>query len=384
MTKKDDSLALLPNGFADLLPPEAENEAYAIQTLMDVFAGYGYQRIKPPLLEFEDSLLAPGPGELLAPETFRLMDPVSHRMLGVRSDITAQISRIVFSRLKKAPRPLRLMYANDVLRTRGSQIRAERQFAQVGCELIGDVEGMDADIEICVLALLGLKALGIGDITIDFTIPGFVPHLLEDVDDLDMIEVIAKAVAQRDRDCLQNLDHKVAQLIGQTMDVSGDAQEALSQLEGIKFEKILKEIIGRMKVVCEGVEAALTDLGVEDVSLSLDVLEQSGFEYHKSLGFTLFSSSIRGELGRGGSYDVHFGQNDEDEMGRGFTLYMDSILRAVDAPEPEKCVFVPYAEDWSVVRDLQKDGWVTVRGLEAPESCTHKYENGKVKERKKG
>ena len=114
--------ALLPSGFEDLLPPQAEAEYAAIATLMGVFRGFGYARVKPPLAEFEESLLAPGPGAALTQETFRVMDSDTHRMMGLRSDITAQIARIALSRLSEEKRPLRLTYANDVIRTRASQL----------------------------------------------------------------------------------------------------------------------------------------------------------------------------------------------------------------------------------------------------------------------
>ena len=101
-----DHPALLPAGLRDLLPPEAETEAAAVETLMDLFAAHGYQRVKPPLLEFEDSLFA-GSGQAVADQTFRLMDPVSHRMMGLRADTTPQVARIATTRLASAPRPLR-------------------------------------------------------------------------------------------------------------------------------------------------------------------------------------------------------------------------------------------------------------------------------------
>ena len=106
MTPKDAELALLPSGFVDLLAPEAEREAKAISVLMKKYSAYGYQLVKPPFVEFEDSLLAPGPGASLSQETFRLMDPISHRMMGVRSDMTPQIARIAAVRLGKEARHL--------------------------------------------------------------------------------------------------------------------------------------------------------------------------------------------------------------------------------------------------------------------------------------
>src|SRR5580693_2690768 len=107
--------ALLPQGLRDLLPPEAAWEAEVVQRLTAVLGQHGYERVKPPLAEYEDNLLS-GAGAAMAMETFRVMDPVSQRMIGLRADMTPQIARIATTRLKNAPRPLRLCYAGQVLR----------------------------------------------------------------------------------------------------------------------------------------------------------------------------------------------------------------------------------------------------------------------------
>src|SRR5271154_3705690 len=113
--------ALLPAGLCDVLPPEAELEARSVEAIMDCFAAHGYQRVTPPLLEFEDSLFA-GSGAATAEQTFRLMDPDSQRMMGLRADTTPQIGRLATSRLANAPRPLRLAYSGPVLLVRGTQM----------------------------------------------------------------------------------------------------------------------------------------------------------------------------------------------------------------------------------------------------------------------
>src|SRR5476651_431812 len=129
MTANDnDHRGLLPAGLADLLPPDAAREARAIDIAIERFAAFGYERVKPPLVEFEESLLG-GTGAGLAAQTFRLMDPVSQRMMGVRPDMTVQVARIAVTRLKHEPRPLRLSYGGNVIRVRGSQLKPERKFA---------------------------------------------------------------------------------------------------------------------------------------------------------------------------------------------------------------------------------------------------------------
>lgn len=379
MSNKDKSLALLPNGFVDLLPPEAQKEADSISVLMEKFSSFGYRRIKPPMVEFEDSLLAPGPGARLALETFRLMDPVTHRMLGVRSDITPQIARIVSSRLGNENRPLRLAYANDVLRIRGSQMRTERQFTQVGCELIGQKDGVDGDVEICMLALLGMKAVGITDITLDFTIPGFVSSVLEGVDD-NIREDVSKAVSRRDVDALRAFSDERIDVLVQVMSVCGGAQKAISALSQVCLPVCVQTDVQHLTDVYAGVCAALDDLGIDDVALSVDMVEQDGFEYHKGLGFTLFSKLVSAELGRGGSYGVCFGAEEGAELAKGFTLYMDTISKCVSVPENEKRVLVSFDVQWSVIKSLQEQGWIVVRGEgdTGAHACKYVYKNGAV------
>ena len=173
MTSNDnDHRGLLPAGLADLLPPDAAREARAIDVAIERFAAFGYERVKPPLVEFEESLLG-GPGAALGPQTFRLMDPVSQRMMGVRPDMTVQVARIAVTRLKHEPRPLRLSYGGNVIRVRGSALKPERQFAQVGTELIG-VDTAEADAEAVLLAVDALRAIGVADLTVDLNLPTLV------------------------------------------------------------------------------------------------------------------------------------------------------------------------------------------------------------------
>lgn len=385
MSNDNAELALLPNGFEDLLPPQADVEAQSISTLIGTFSSFGYRRIKPPLLEFEDSLLAPGPGERLSGETFRLMDPVTHRMLGLRSDITPQIARIASSRLSREPRPLRLTYANDVLRTKGNQLRTVRQFCQVGCEMIGD-EQAESDVEICVLAILGLKAIGFGAVTLDLTIPGFVVSLIREGLRADAVATIKRAVAQRDRDLLATLPKAEVAALSHVMDVSAGSKQAEALFTALRDDVLpseLKADFARLKKVCDGVSRALGELQITDVTVTVDLLEQVEFEYHRHLGFTLFSPKVHGELGRGGCYDVRFGKGGDTETAKGFTLYMDTIRKACTPAQSLPHVFVPAGTSWSEIRELQAQGWVVVRstggagdGLRA--GCAYRYEGGAV------
>ncbi|MGB4106514.1 MAG: ATP phosphoribosyltransferase regulatory subunit [Alphaproteobacteria bacterium] len=353
------NLALLPNGFVDLLPPVAEHEYRAAGKMMMIFASFGYQRVKPPMLEFEESLFAPGPGESMIDDTFRVMDPVSRRMMGVRSDITPQIARIACSRLGKEPRPLRLCYANDVLRTKAGQQRTERQFCQVGCEIVGDT-GIETDIESCVVALVGLKEIGVENITIDLSFPCIVGELLDrhKVDEDDRAK-IKKVLESRAVDRLKGHNKKLVDALSKLAKAAGPGEKALKALAALGD---FKPDIRKLETIHNGIARALNELEFDDVKITIDSIETRGFKYHSGLGFTIFAAGVSGEIGRGGRYDIHFGGQDPVESACGFTLYMDTVRKAMPPAPKRKTVAVNAAEDWSAIRAEQRNGTIVIRG----------------------
>ncbi len=341
--------ALLPNGLGDLLSPQAAREAALIETFMGVFARFGYLRVKPPLVEFEDSLFADGPGQALARNTFRLMDPVSQRMMGVRADTTPQIARIAGSRLAREDRPLRLSYAADVLRVTGTQLRPERQFCQVGCELIG-ADTVRDDAEAILVALLALSKSGIEFLSADLTVPTLLAHLYAEMDTSDDVrECIAAHIDKRDGEALSRMPDKTAQTIAQIMALSGDAKTMLSSLQTLVLPGKAGADIERLAAVVTDLRTALDVYGLQNIALTLDPLETRGFEYQTGVSFTLFAKGARGELGRGGRYDAN------GESATGFTFYMDSVLRAAPEKIEAGIKLVPADASWETIKTLQAD-----------------------------
>src|SRR5690606_18553058 len=108
------------------------------------------------------------------------MDPLSQRMMGIRTDMTIQVARIAVTRLASSPRPLRLCYAGQVLQVKGGQLRSERQFGQAGVELIG-ATSIEADAEVLMLAADALRAVGVAGVSADLTVPSLVPVLAEEL-----------------------------------------------------------------------------------------------------------------------------------------------------------------------------------------------------------
>lgn len=375
--------ALLPSGFEDLLSPESETEFFAISKLMKTFSQFGYTRVKPPLAEFEETMLGDGPGSALAQDTFRVMDPVSHRMMALRSDITAQIARIAQSRLFDEPRPLRIAYANDVIRTRASQQRTLRQFCQAGCEMIG-ADTIDSDIEIAVVALSGLTALGVQNASMDFALPRLMDMIFEShALPASEQESVRAALKRREGGMLSGLkDKKLAAVLEDLLKISGPVDVALKNLKSLSLPNAAKEAVQRLEAVVTGVQKALIELSLQDIALTIDLLETKGFDYHKGVVFTLFAKGARGELGRGGRYTIY---NSECDSGTasGFTFYMDSLRPVMQGVPAKRCVYIGASESWAQVQKLQEDGWYVVRGVDekqVPSICAHIYKNGKIEE----
>jgi ATP phosphoribosyltransferase regulatory subunit len=347
--------ALLPAGLRDILPPDADIEAQLVERLMATLSAAGYQRVKPPMVEYEASLLG-GPGAAMAQDTFRLMDPVSHRMIGMRADMTLQVARIATTRLTKQPRPLRLSYAGQVLRVRGTQLRPERQFGQVGAELIGS-DLVTADAEIVVLAADALSAAGVTDISVDLTLPPLVPVLLRALGVHDAeAQRLRQALDHKDAAALAEIGGVAAPLLGALMSGAGPAARALERLKSITLPSQAAAELSRLTGIVTLIEASLPTL-----VLTIDPVENRGFEYHSGLSFTLFARGIRGELGRGGRYPA--GTAPAEEPSTGFTLYTDTVLRGIKPPTPARLVYLPVGTPRATALRLRAADWITVSAL---------------------
>ena len=347
--------ALLPAGLRDVLPPDAEHEARVVARVLDYVASRGYERVQPPLVEFEDGLLA-GAGAAMAAQIFRLMDPVSQRMMGVRADTTPQIARIAVTRLARAPRPLRLSYAGQVLRVQGSQLRPERQFNQVGLELIGSA-APEADAEVIVLAAESLGMAGVDTATVDLNLPTLVPAVCEGLGiDSETERDIRAALDRKDTAAVAALGGPAAEILGAMLDAAGPQKEARRSLGRIDLPPRAADLRDHLSAIVDLVTQLKSEL-----DLTIDPVEHRGFEYQTGVSFTLFALGTRGPLGRGGRYRVG---DSPGEAATGFTLFMDTVLRALPPPPRARRVFVPTDVPGAAVARLQGDGWVTVASLE--------------------
>ena len=386
MSADTENRALLPSGLHDLLPPRAAQEADTVRALTNTFAAFGYEQVKPPLVEFETTLTgaAENDGGSLAGQMFRLMDPASQRMMAVRADITLQVARIAETRLREAARPLRLSYAGEVLRVRGSQLRPERLFAQAGVELIGAAD-VSADVEIVLLAAEALAAAGILAPTIDLNSPALVSHLLADIGlDDDVVIQLRTALDHKNAAAVRDLTHAhgvafgaSARLLDELVGATGTAGDVLMKLQALELPAAAAAEVKRLEAVFAGVREAHADL-----SLTLDPVEYRGFEYHTGVSFTVFAAGVRGELGRGGRYITAAG-----EAATGFSLYLDSIMRALPEPAERQKLYLPFGTPAGEAIRLRAEGWTTVAGLAAEAdvraeavrlNCSHCWHGGEI------
>ncbi len=373
--------ALLPAGLRDALPPEADQEAEIVWRVTRAFGRFGYARVKPPMVEFEDSLLA-GSQAGMSRHCFRLMDPDSQRMMALRADMTPQVARIAATRLKAEPRPLRLSYAGQVLRVKGDTLRPERQFGQVGAELIGS-DAASADAEIIAMSAAALAEVGAANVSIDLAIPYLVPAVI------GWSQLEAKAAA----DVRAALDRKdvaavvacggsAGKLLAGLIAAGGPVETAIPKLDALDLPPAARKEVARLKEAVALVRAALPQL-----PLTVDAVERRGFEYQKGLSFTIFARGVRGELGRGGRYlageDLMEGAG---ETATGVTLFTDTVLRAIPFPSVPSSVYAPFGTAPAVLAELRAGGARVVAGLEPASDpsaeakrlgCTHVLRDGK-------
>ena len=330
MTGSQTQKGLLPAGLSDILYPKAQVQAKKIENLLDVFSNYGYLRVKPPLVEYEETLLSDGPGTVLRDSTFRIMDPLSQKMMALRSDVTAQISRIASTRLSHLARPLRLSYSGDVLRVKGDSFNTERQKTQVGAELIG-LENEFCDAEIILICLKALKSINIENITIDINLPFLREYFLKDLSP-SLKEGINKAIDLRDKKSLKNFKFKHSKIVLDLLESSGDYSFATNFLSILKLEGFINDVRDYYLRVID-----IVDKNDSSIKISIDPLENRGFNYHTGLSFTIFSENLKGEIAKGGRYKTLNG-----ETAIGCTIYTEKIYSNSKSSTDRSLVYVPY------------------------------------------
>ena len=353
---------LLPDHIADVLPSEARHIEELRRALLDTARGYGYELVIPPLIEHLESLLT-GTGEALGLQTFKLVDQLSGRTLGLRADTTPQVARIDAHLLGRGA-VTRLCYCGPVLHTRPERPHATREPLQFGAEIYG-YAGREADLEVLRLALDCLRAASVQGLNVDLADARIVRALLADVSDEAQRADIHRALASKDASALAEATRTLAPAVRQSL-------LALVRMYG--DAAVLDEAEKALQPLPD-VRAALSDLKwlaerLEGVRIGFDLADARGWGYYSGMRFSVYAEGAGDALLRGGRYDgvgAVFGhKRDRDRPAVGFSLDLKQLVRAA-APQPLRtAIRAPWGDApglAAAVAALRRDGETVLRVL---------------------
>ena len=291
---------ILPEHIEDILPAEAERIEALRRLLLDHFRAHGYRLVQPPLIEHLDSLLT-GTGHDLELQTFKVVDPLSGRLLGVRADITPQVARID-AHLLNEPGVTRLCYAGSVLRTVPTGGTQTREIVQIGAELFGEA-GFAGDREIVSLLLSSLAVAGAAGLHLDLGHVGVYRALATGAGIAGNGEDTELFAALRAKDV-----PTVAELTAKLPKAWRDALTALPTLYG-PAQEVLATARVRLPDIpaidnALGALAALAQAGEPHVeALHIDLADLRGYHYQNGAIFSVFTAGEPNAIGNGGRYD---------------------------------------------------------------------------------
>jgi ATP phosphoribosyltransferase regulatory subunit len=365
---------LLPEQIADVLPSQARRVEELRRTLIDRARGYGYELVIPPLVEHLDSLLS-GTGQALGLKTFKLVDQLSGRTIGLRADTTPQVARIDAHLLNREG-VARLAYCGPVLHARADGALASRELLQFGAEVYGH-GGLEADLEVIDLALDALGSAGVGDVLLDLADARVLRALLEGeaLGDERRAE-IAQALARKDAAALQAHGDALTP-------PARAALRALTRLYG--GPEVLAaarcELPARAPIV-----RALDDLAWlaehvrrahPDVRVGYDLADLSGYAYYSGPRFALYAGASNTALARGGRYDevgAVFGRN---RPAVGFSLDVKELAAVAPSSAAHAAVRAPWGDEAGLraaVRRLREQGHTVVCTLPGHEHEAQEYD----------
>lgn len=355
---------VLPDHIADVLPSEARHIEELRRGLLDTACSYGYELVMPPLLEHLESLLT-GAGEALDLQTFKLVDQLSGRSMGLRADTTQQAARIDAHLLNRKG-VSRLCYCGPVLHTRPDKPHATREPLQFGAEIYGH-SGLEADIESVLLALECLAVANVKNVSVDLADVRIVRSLLQHVpkEDFDLAR-IQNALAVKDSSELADLTRQLPAVSRdglQTLlrlyggiDVLDDAERLLGDFPGIK------PVLAELRTIASRLSSA---------QVTVDLADLRGYAYYSGARFAMYAPGASDALVRGGRYDevgAAFGRN---RPAAGFSLDIKQLVSVVSPRALRAAVRAPWgegAEVESMISALRRQGETVVCVLPGHES----------------
>ncbi len=351
---------LLPEHFADVLPAQARRTEELRRSLLDMARSYGFELVMPPLLEHLESLLT-GTGHALDLRTFKLVDQLSGRSLGVRADSTSQVARIDAHLLNRQG-VTRLCYCGPVLHTLPASPRGGRELLQFGAEIYGHA-GLEADLEVQDLALDGLRAAGVGGLLLDLADARILRGVLADVrlPGAALDELVA-ALANKDVPALRRL----------SSDFSSESRAALLALPDLYGGPEVLAQASKLLPARPQISAALADLAWlathiaqahAEVQVGFDLADLGGYAYYSGPRFAVYAPGAVDVLLRGGRYDevgAVFGRN---RPAVGFSTDLKALVDSIAPVLRRPAVRAPWGEDAALrdaVRALRQHGQTVV------------------------
>ncbi|MGV3652704.1 MAG: ATP phosphoribosyltransferase regulatory subunit [Noviherbaspirillum sp.] len=361
---------LLPENIADVLPSEARKIEEMRRVILDRFRLYGYEMVMPPMLEYLESLLSVA-GQDMDLRTFKLIDQLSGRTMGLRADITTQVARID-SHLLNRSSITRLCYAGTVLHTRPSGLHASRELLQIGAEIYGHA-GLEADAEIQELALGALALAGFTEVRLDLCHVGVLRAILG-----------ADARAQNDQALLMDLLRAkdapgLAAATAGYDSVTRDALLALACLYGDK------SVIPRARALLPplpDIGAALDDLDalVElagDANVTVDLADLSGYQYESGAMFSLYVPGLPNAVARGGRYDQVGEAFGRARPATGFSMDLRELGRLLPSAEPRPAIRAPWGREPALrekIVALRRAGEIVIQALPGHENDQQEFD----------
>jgi ATP phosphoribosyltransferase regulatory subunit len=328
---------VLPDHIADVLPSEARHIEEIRRELLDTARGYGYELVMPPLLEHLESLLT-GTGEALDLQTFKLVDQLSGRMMGLRADTTPQVARIDAHLLNRQG-VARLCYCGPVLHTRPDRPYATREPLQFGAEIYGHA-GLEADLEALLLALDCLKATQVSDITVDMADARIVRSLLSGIPvDASVLARVHAALAAKDASELaalnRNFPHAAREGLLALVSLYGDEKVLTEAEKVLPTSAAMREALANLKWVASHLQGA---------KVSFDLADLRGYAYYSGVRFAIYTPRATDALVRGGRYDevgAVFGRN---RPAVGFSLDVKELVSVAATRALKAAIRAPWLD----------------------------------------
>jgi ATP phosphoribosyltransferase regulatory subunit len=329
---------LLPENISDVLPAEARTVERLRRALLDLYRGYGYEMVIPPLMEHLESLLT-GSGHDLGLTTLKLVDQLSGRTLGLRADTTPQVARID-SHILNREGVARLCYAGSTLHARPTHPLASREPLQIGAEIYGDAD-FGADREILELAVRSARTIGIAHVQVDLGHTGVVRALLGNLLHAPAgVEQVLAALTGKDPAALQ------AACAG----LSAQSRQALHALLDLNGGLEVLENARRELPRSAALDAALDELGhlaraCGADAVSIDLSDLHGFRYHTGVTFAVYVAGLSGPLLRGGRYDDIGEAFGRSRPATGFSLLDLREAAQLVRADPVRAILAPRVAD---------------------------------------